>query len=53
MKTKKLIAHVTVSIPIEAVDIDSGYDKAYAEVLKHLDTGSNVYIESIELKEVK
>ena len=48
----KYIAHVTISVPVEAEDSDAAYDFAYDDVLmEYIKTGTSIYIERIEIKD--
>lgn len=45
------IANVTISMPVEANDVDEAYDIAYAQCANELilAAGKNIYIERIEV----
>jgi|TARA_B110000483_G_scaffold220469_1_gene275516 hypothetical protein len=48
----KYIAHVTISVPVEAKDSYAAYDFAHDEVLmKYIKTVTSIYIENIEIKD--
>lgn len=48
---KKYVTQVTISFYTSGTDKDDAYIKAHAEVFKHIQAGTDTYIERIEVSD--